>query len=63
MKGDKKILIIAILLLLLSVGFTTYAIYKSSTSVQGTAKLAAWHVEVSDEDFTLSPPTTCSCVA
>ena len=58
MKGDKKILVIAVLLLLLSVGFATYAIYKSSTSVSGTAKLAGWHVEVDSEDFTLSPQTT-----
>lgn len=58
MKGDKKILVIAVLLLLISVGFATYAIYKSSTSVSGTAKLAGWHVEVDEEDFTLSPQTT-----
>lgn len=30
MKGNKKILIVAILLLLITVSFTTYAIYKSS---------------------------------
>lgn len=58
MKGDKKILTIAILLLLISVGFTTYAIYKSTTAAGGTVKLAAWHVEVGESDFTESPAST-----
>ena len=45
MKGNKKILVIAVLLLLISVSFTTYAIYK--TSVAGNAKVTAatWDVK------------------
>lgn len=42
MKGNKKLLIVAVLLLLVAVSYTTYAIYK--TSVAGTANVtaAAW---------------------
>ena len=48
MKGNKKLLIVAILLLLITVSFTTYAIYK--TSVEGTAKVdtAAWQIKFQD---------------
>ena len=48
MKGNKKILVIAVLLLLISVSFTTYAIYK--TSVAGNAKVTAatWDVKFTD---------------
>ena len=48
MKGNKKLLIVAILLLLITVSFTTYAIYR--TSVEGTAKVdtAAWEIEFAD---------------
>ncbi len=58
MKGNKKILAVAILLLLISVGFTTYAIYKSQTEASGTVKLSGWHVEVQENDITSSPATT-----
>lgn len=51
MKGNKKILVIAILLLLISVGFTTYAIYRSTTTATGTVGIAAWHVEIDDNDI------------
>ena len=51
MKGNKKILAVAILLLLITVGFTTYAIYKSSATATGTVTLAAWKVEVDGEDM------------
>ncbi len=57
MKGDKKILAVAILLLLISVGFTTYAIYKSSASITGSASLADWHVEVDGTDITTTSTT------
>ena len=45
MKGNKKVLVLAVLLLLISVSFTTYAIYK--TSVAGNAKVTAatWDVK------------------
>ncbi len=46
MKGNKKILIIAILLFMISVGFTTYAIYRESATATGTIGAAAWTVNV-----------------
>lgn len=46
MKGNKKILVIAALLLLISVSFTTYAIYRTSFSGTGTVKAAAWSVKL-----------------
>jgi len=51
MKGDKKILVIAILLLLISVGFTTYAIYKSTTTATGSVKLSGWSVKIDDTNL------------
>ena len=48
MKGEKKILIIAALLLLISASFTTYAIYKSSAAGNATISTAAWVVTVGD---------------
>lgn len=46
MKGDKKILVVALLVLLLSVCFGTYAIYRESGSATGLIKAAAWSVKV-----------------
>lgn len=51
MKGDKKILVVAILLLLLSVTFTSYAIYKSSAEGEATVSTAAWAIEVNGTDI------------
>ncbi len=48
MKGNKKILIAALLLLLISVSFGTYAIYRSTASGTGTLKAAAWSVKVNN---------------
>ena len=45
MKGNKKILVIAILLLLIAVSYGTYAIYKSSVSGNATVTAAVWDVE------------------
>ena len=45
MKGNKKILVVAVLLLLISVSFTTYAIYRNSISGSGSATAAAWTVD------------------
>ena len=45
MKGNKKILVIAILLLLISVTFTTYAIYRTGMSGTGTATAANWEIK------------------
>ena len=45
MKGNKKILLAALLLLLISVTFGTYAIYRSSISGTGTVRAAKWNVK------------------
>jgi len=46
MKGNKKILVAIVLMLLISVTFTTLAIYRSSATATGTIKAAAWSVKV-----------------
>ena len=51
MKGDKKILALAVLVLLLTVCFGTYAIYRSSTTATGSVKAAAWSVKVAGTDI------------
>ena len=51
MKGDKKILVVAVLLLLLAVSFSTYAIYRQSATGNGTIKAAAWSVKIDDTDI------------
>ena len=55
MKGNKKLLVIAVLLLLISVSFTTYAIYRQSTTAQGTIKAANWVVQVGKALTATSP--------
>lgn len=45
MKGNKKVLVVALLILLISVSFTTYAIYRTSTSGSGSVTAAAWNVK------------------
>ena len=54
MKGNKKILVIAILLLLISVTFSTYAIYRTSMSGTGTATAAGWDLKFKKGDTVLS---------
>lgn len=51
MKGNKKLLIIALLLLLITVSFTTYAIYKSKTSGVISLKAAKWSIKVEGDDI------------
>lgn len=46
MKGNKKVLVAAVLLLLMSVCFTTYAIYRNSVTGTGSIRAAAWAVKV-----------------
>lgn len=46
MKGNKKFLVVALLLLLVAVSFGTYAIYKSSASGTKSVNAAAWIVKV-----------------
>ncbi len=54
MKGNKKLLIVAVLLLLVAVSYTTYAIYR--TSVAGNAKVtaAAWTVNFKNGETELT---------
>ena len=54
MKGNKKILVVAILLLLIAVSYGTYAIYKSSISGTAEAKIAKWSVAFKDGETTIS---------
>ena len=51
MKGNKKILVVAVLLLLLAVSYSTYAIYKSSATGTGSVNAAAWVVKVNTTDI------------
>ena len=51
MKGNKKILALALLLLLIGISFGTYAIYKSSASGTATVETAAWVVKVNTADI------------
>ena len=44
MKGNKKILVVALLLLLISVTFTTYAIYRNKYEGTGSLSTAKWNV-------------------
>ena len=51
MKGNKKVLTLAVLVLLLAVCFTTYAIYRQSASGTGSLNAAAWSVKVNGTDI------------
>ena len=44
MKGNKKVLVIAVLLLLIAVSYTTYAIYKNSVAGNAEVTAAKWDV-------------------
>lgn len=44
MKGNKKLLVVAVLLLLITVSFATYAIYKSSVATNAEVTAAIWNV-------------------
>ena len=50
MKKNKKLLVIAVLLLLVTIGFS-YAIYRSSTTANGTVNTAAWSVKIDGTNF------------
>lgn len=45
MKGNKKLLIVAILVLL-TVTFSTYAIYRTSQQASASVKAAAWSIDI-----------------
>lgn len=57
MKGNKKILVVIALLLLISVGYTTYAIYRSNATATGTLTAANWSVTVDGNDITTTDGT------
>ena len=52
MKGNKKVLVAALLLLLISVSFTTYAIYRTSMSGSGSATGAGWSIKFKNSSGT-----------
>ena len=54
MKGNKKILVIAILLLLIAVSYGTYAIYKSSFAGNATVTAAIWDVKFKNGETELT---------
>lgn len=51
MKGNNKILVVAVLLLLIAASYTTYAIYKSSAAGDASVSTAAWVVNVNNTDI------------
>ena len=54
MKGNKKILVVAVLILLIAASYGTYAIYKSSAAGTATVNAARWIVKVNDTDIVAS---------
>ena len=65
MRGDKKLLIIAVLLLFVAVSFGSYAIYKSTAASSDSIRAAKWVIKanntniVTSQTFTLGN-LTCS---
>lgn len=51
MKGNKKLLVAAILLLLIVVSYGTYAIYRETAEGEATITAAAWSVKIGSDDF------------
>ena len=49
-KGNKKVLVIALLLLLIGAGIATYAIYRTSATGTATVATATWSVKVNNTD-------------
>ena len=65
MKGNKKLLIVAVLLLLVAVSYTTYAIYKTKVAGKAEVSTAVWNVKFTDgtEEITttkIAPGATCT---
>ena len=58
MKGNKKILVIAVLLLLIAVSYTTYAIYKTSVAGNAEVSAAAWTVAFKNGQETIEDSST-----
>ena len=51
MKGNKKLLVAAVLLLLIVVSYGTYAIYRESAVGEATMDAAKWSVKIGQDDF------------
>ena len=51
MKGNKKILIIAILLLLFSISLSSYAIYRSTATSSDSIRAAKWVIKANNTDI------------
>ncbi|MBR3660767.1 MAG: hypothetical protein IKN63_02570 [Bacilli bacterium] len=51
MKGNKKIFVIAVLLLLIAVGYGTYAIYRETQNINGSVRTANWSVQLNGNNF------------
>ena len=62
MKGNKKILVVAALLLLITAAFTTYAIYKSSATGEGSVNAAKWIVNVNNTDIVANETFTLGTI-
>ena len=62
MKGNKKILVVAVLLLLLAVSYSTYAIYKSSADGSAQVSTAAWIVKVGNDNIVTSNSFTLASI-
>lgn len=54
MQGNKKILVIAALLLLIAASYTTYAIYKTSVGVNANVTAAPWVVAFKNGQTTIT---------
>ncbi len=50
-KGNKKILALSVMILLVAVCFTTYAIYRSSADATGNVDAAKWSVKIDGTDI------------
>ena len=58
MKGNKKVLVIAVLLLLIAVSYGTYAIYKTSVSGNASVTAATWNVQFKNGETALTDSFT-----
>lgn len=54
MKGNKKILVVAVLLLLIAASYTTYAIYKTTVEGNTSVTAAKWNVSFKDGQTEIS---------
>lgn len=50
-KGNKRLFVVAVLLLLVAVSLSTYAIYKSSATGSSSAEVAKWGVKINETNI------------